>query len=290
LRQTEHLPNSKISRTTPETQEQSRWLPPSGTLGELVADAERRARALGEPGSFETIRTRRAGIPKLSDALAQTSVAVIAEIKRSSPSKGNINPGIDSSAQAASYQLGGAAAISVLTEPARFGGSDDDLVAVAAKVKIPVLKKDFHVAENQIAHAASLGASAALVIVRAIKPAVLRRLAAVAAETDIELLYEVRDEAELERALETGAEIIGVNNRNLETLEVDPETVSRIVPMIPPECIAVAESGYVTTEDVEAAARAGADAVLIGSSLSASTDPAQAVRALTSVPRQRRKD
>jgi indole-3-glycerol phosphate synthase len=188
------------------------------------------------------------------------------------------------------YQLGGAAAISVLTEPARFGGTDDDLIAVAAKVQIPVLKKDFHVAENQIAHAASLGASAALVIVRAIEPAVLRRLAAVAAETDIELLYEVRDEFELERALETGAEIIGVNNRNLETLDVEPQTVSRIVPMIPPECIAVAESGYVTVEDIEVAVRAGADAVLIGSSLSASREPAQAVRALTSVPRQRRED
>jgi len=284
------LPNSKISRTTPETQEQSRWLPPRGTLGELVADANRRARALADPGSFETIRARRAGIPKLSDALAQPSVGVIAEIKRRSPSKGNINSEIDSSAQAASYELGGAAAISVLTEPARFGGSDDDLIAVAARVRIPVLKKDFHIAENQIAQAASLGASAALVIVRAIEPPVLRRLAAVAAETDIELLYEVRDEVELERALEAGAEIIGVNNRNLETLDVDPETVSRIVPMIPPECIAVAESGYVSVEDIERAARAGADAVLVGSSLSAAKNPAETVRMLSSVARQRRTD
>jgi indole-3-glycerol phosphate synthase len=138
--------------------------------------------------------------------------------------------------------------------------------------------------------AASLGASAALVIVRAVEPRFLRRIASVAAETDIELLYEVRDEAELERALEVGAEIIGVNNRNLETLAVDPETVSRIVPMIPPECIAVAESGYVNVQDVEIAALAGADAVLIGSLLSASAEPARAVRALSSIPRHRRTD
>lgn len=284
------MPNSKISRTAPETQEQSRWLAPGGTLGALVADARRRAEALANTGSFEEIRGRREGIAKLSNALVRPTVAIIAEIKRSSPSRGQINPSIDSSLQAISYQSGGAAAISVLTEPTRFGGSDDDLITVAGNVKIPVLKKDFHVTESQIAQAASLGASAALVIVRAIDPAFLHRLAAVAAETDIELLYEVRDELELERALEAGAEIIGVNNRNLETLEVDPETVSRIVPMIPPECIAVAESGYVSAQDIEVAARAGADAVLIGSSLSSSADPAQAVRALTSVPRRRRAD
>jgi indole-3-glycerol phosphate synthase len=284
------LPNSKISRTTPETQEQSRWLPPGGTLGALVTDARRRAGGLDTGESFEVIRARRQGIPKLSGVLPRSTVGVIAEIKRSSPSKGQINPKIDSALRAMSYEKGGAVAISVLTEPTQFGGSDDDLREVVAEVAIPVLKKDFHVDEKQIVQAAFLGASAALVIVRAVEPRFLRRIASVAAETDIELLYEVRDEAELERALEVGAEIIGVNNRDLETLAVDPETVSRIVPMIPPECIAVAESGYVNVHDVEMAALAGADAVLIGSSLSASADPARAVRALSSIPRHRRTD
>jgi indole-3-glycerol phosphate synthase len=284
------LPNSKISRTTPETQEQSRWLPPGGTLGALVTDARRRAGALDLSESFDVIRARRQGLPKLSSVLPRSTVGIIAEIKRSSPSKGQINPKIDSALQAMSYEKGGAVAISVLTEPTQFGGNDDDLREVVAEVAIPVLKKDFHVDENQIVQAASLGASAALVIVRAVEPRFLRRIASVAAEVDIELLYEVRDEAELERALEVGAEIIGVNNRNLETLAVDPDTVSRIVPMIPPECIAVAESGYLNVQDVEIAALAGADAVLIGSLLSASAEPARAVRALSSIRRHRRTD
>jgi indole-3-glycerol phosphate synthase len=223
----------------------------------------------------------------MAAALRRDTVAVIAEIKRRSPSKGPINPGIAAGDQALAYAAGGAAALSVLTEPTSFGGDNED-IASARVAELPILKKDFHVSEVQLVEAEALGASAALIIVRAIEPARLADLADAAREIDLELLFEVRDESELERALKVGARIIGVNNRNLETLIIDPETVSRILPLIPSSCIAIAESGYSTAADVQRAAQAGADAVLIGSALSASPDPSAAVTLLSSVPRQPR--
>jgi len=222
------------------------------------------------------------------EALRQDHVAVIAEVKRSSPSKGTINPGISSGAQAAAYERGGAAAVSVLTEPGRFGGRNADVTEVLGATQLPVLRKDFLVTPAQLVESASLGATAILLIVRAIEPRRLRGLGKAATDLGLEILFEVRDERELERALTAGARMIGVNNRDLETLEVDPETVGRIVPLIPAACIAVAESGYSTREDVVAAASAGADAVLVGSSLSASIDPEAAVRAIAGVPRSNR--
>jgi indole-3-glycerol phosphate synthase len=224
----------------------------------------------------------------LKAALRKTHVAVIAEVKRSSPSKGSINATLDAAAQAEAYEKGGASAVSVLTEESRFSGSAADLADVVNRVSIPVLKKDFHVAESQLEEAVALNASAALVIVRAVEPARLKVLAASARASGLEILYEVRDETELRLALSVGAEIIGVNNRNLETLEIDRTTVERILPLIPPECIAVAESGYTSAADIESAARAGADAVLIGSVVSAASDPAAAVAALAKIPRQPR--
>jgi indole-3-glycerol phosphate synthase len=196
-----------------------------------------------------------------------------------------INASIDAGDQAARYEAGGAAAISVLTEPERFGGSNADIIRVRAACSLPILKKDFHVSESQIEEAASLGASAALVIVRAIEPSRLKGLADAASNSGIEILYEVRDEAELVRALNVGAKMVGVNNRNLETLRIDPETVGRIVPLIPRDVIAIAESGYSRRDQVESAAAAGSDAVLVGSSLSGSDDPALAVAAIADVPR-----
>lgn len=279
------MPNSKISRTAPEAQDEPRWTSPTGTLGQLVSKAELRSLGLGPLGDYETIARSREGVPKLSSSLRQDSVSVIAEIKRNSPSKGSINPNLDSADQARHYQSAGAAAISVLTEPDRFGGSDIDIERVMSVSSLPVLKKDFHVTRIQLAHAAQLRVSAALIIVRAVSPEKLRSLAAAARELDLEILFEVRDEWELERALDLNARVIGVNNRNLETLEVDPGTVWRIVPLIPPDCVAVAESGYASRESVEQAAAAGADAVLVGSSLSGSPDPEAAVRGITSVPR-----
>ena len=209
----------------------------------------------------------------------------MAEVKRSSPSKGVINRGLDLAKQVAAYEAGGAAAISILTEPAHFGGSNDDLSHARAAVRIPLLKKDFHVERIQILEAKSLGASAALVIARAVPPARLQELITAGDNVGIEILVEVRDEEELDLALTLGARLIGVNNRNLETLEIDPETSLRLLPLIPREVVAVAESGVRSRKDVEQLGRAGANAVLVGTELSASKDPEAAVRSLTGVPR-----
>lgn len=283
------MPNSKIIRTTPEAQGDSAWKPPAGTLGELVRLAwQRAARLESGAGAIDSEATVHLARPSLRHALTGAHVGVIAEIKRSSPSRGAINPGLDSARQARAYSDGGAVAISVLTEPSAFGGSDEDLGIVRSAVGVPLLRKDFHVSESQLLEARRLGASAALVIVRAIEPSRLRSLAQAARDVSLELVFEIRDEIELDRALGAGAEIIGVNNRNLETLEIDPHTVKRIVPLIPPECVAIAESGYSTRDQVVEAARAGADAVLVGSSVSASPDPAAAVGALADVPRRPR--
>lgn len=277
------MPNSKISRTTTETQAKSPWTEPAGPLGELVRLARQRARALDLPGAGAGPRT-----PSFAGSLVGATVSVIAEIKRSSPSRGPINPELDASRQATAFERGGASAVSVLTEPSHFGGSIDDLRQVRSATSLPLLRKDFHVAASQLAEARAAGASAALVIVRAVDDSLLMDLSAAAGELGLELLFEVRDEHELERALRANAEILGVNNRNLETLEVDSTTVSRIVPLIPPECIAVAESGYMTRENVETAAAAGADAVLIGSALSLSINPEAALREMTGISKASR--
>ena len=282
------MPNSKISRTTPETQEDFDWVAPVGTLGRLTAAAWDRSRALEESAEVDGLAPDD-GLPRpsLVDALRRDHVAVIAEMKRMSPSKGAINPGLASDRQAKLYAAGGAAALSVLTEPTSFGGSNED-VELARAAGLPILKKDFHVSDAQLMEARSLGASAALIIVRAIDPRRLAGLAETARRISMELLFEVRDERELRRALEVGAVMIGVNNRNLETLVIDHDTVSRIVPLIPAGCVAVAESGYFTPDDVLSAAAAGADAVLIGSALSSAADPAAAVRLLSGISRRAR--
>ena len=214
-----------------------------------------------------------------------SSVGLLAEVKRRSPSRGAIAEGLDAVAQAHAYAAGGAAAVSVLTEPAHFGGSADDLLAVRRAVTIPALKKDFHVVAVQLVEARALGASAALLIARAISPERLAELMRLGRDLGLELLVVVRDEAELERSLSEGATMIGVNNRNLETLVIDAGTVARLMPSIPAGVVAIAESGIRTRADVERYASAGADAVLVGSSLSAALDPVAASRNLTGVRR-----
>src|SRR5262249_33561054 len=152
------------------------------------------------------------------------TVQVIAEVKRRSPTKGWINPDLGAAGQARAYAIGGAAAISVLTEPAHFGGTNEDLQAVRAAVQVSVLKQDFHVHPIQLAEARALGASAALLIARALSPDELTRMSDAARELRLEVLVEVRDEDELQRALDAGATVVGINNRNLETLVIDPAT------------------------------------------------------------------
>jgi indole-3-glycerol phosphate synthase len=265
------------------------WTPPSGTLGGIVAEARERAAAMrAREAELSEAAARSSAPPSLSGALQRRTVGVIAEVKRRSPSKGWINAEMSAVAQAQAYARGGAAAISVLTEPDHFGGSIDDLVSVRGAVVVPVLKKDFHVDPIQLLEAKAIGASAALLIVRALSPKAFGEMMSVATELGLETLVEIRDEEELARALEVGATMIGINNRNLETLAIEPGTSERLLGLIPKSVIGIAESGVSMPADVERLARAGADAVLVGSSVSAAADPASAVRELSTVPRIRR--
>lgn len=224
----------------------------------------------------------------LRGALVGGPVAVIAEIKRRSPSRGSLDNSIDAAKRARQYHDGGARAISVLTEPSEFGGSTDDLEAVRRRVSCPLIRKDFHVRPVQMFEARTCGAAAALLIVRALGADDTRLMADAAREAGIEPVFEVRDETELAYAIEAGAVVIGVNKRNLETLEMEADVLTHLLPMIPSTCIAIAESGVVTRRDVEEVAKVGADAVLVGSSLSLAPDPQHAVAALTGVARVRR--
>lgn len=252
-----------------------------------MAGAHVRAAALRER-SAELGRAAIAAPPirSLRAELQRGTVGIIAEIKRASPSRGQINAALRAADQALAYERGGALAISVLTEPTRFGGSNADIVAARSAADIPLLKKDFHVEPVQLLEARALGCSAALVIVRGVEPRVLVELIQTGRQIGLELLVEVRDETELDLALSAGAEIIGVNNRNLESLAVDLAVMDRVLPLIPRSCIAVAESGIATRADIERAGLHGADAVLIGSALSGSPSPELTLRSLTAVKRE----
>ena len=241
--------------------------------------------------SLATLHARAAGLPPavpFAPALRKPHLAVIAEIKRASPSKGPIAPSLDAVAQAEAYVRGGASAISVLTEPDRFGGSLDDLGAVAAAVGVPVIRKDFLVHPVQIWEARVAGAAAVLLIARALSPERLASLYAEAGAAGLGVLVEVRDQAELARALALGAPVIGVNNRNLETLVIDPGTAPRLIPHFPASVVAVAESGMANPADAHPSQAAGADALLVGSAISASADPATAVAAFAGLARRPR--
>jgi indole-3-glycerol phosphate synthase len=204
-------------------------------------------------------------------------VSVIAEVKRSSPSKGALAEIADPAALAAEYEAGGAAAISVLTERRRFGGSLDDLRAVRAKVGIPVLRKDFIVTSYQLWEARAAGADLALLIVAALDQQALVSLVERAGSIGLTPLVEVHDEEEVERALDAGARLIGVNARNLKTLQVDRDTFSRLAPRIPDDVVRVAESGVRGPHDVFEYAKQGAHVVLVGETLVTGKDPRTAV-------------
>lgn len=268
------------------------WVPPVGTLGRILEETRRRLPSLeGEtgPGASPRPATRVVGRPSLKEALRRDTVAVIAEIKRRSPSKGELNGAIDALGQGLAFERGGAAAISVLTEPVFFGGSVQDLIDVASATRVPVLKKDFHVDRTQIAEAIRSSASALLLIARALPPHQLAEMIEVAQYHAIDAVVEVRTDAELECALDAGATIVGVNSRDLETLEVDERVPERLMPRIPPDVIGIWESGVRGVDDVWRAAAAGADAVLVGSALSQSPDPENLVRSMTHVPRRPRR-
>src|SRR5215217_7963274 len=204
-------------------------------------------------------------------------ISVIAEVKRRSPSKGELADIPDPAALATAYAAGGAAAISVLTEQRRFGGSLEDLRQVRAAVGVPVLRKDFMVTSYQLWEARAHGADVVLLIVAALPQEALVSLHERAVSLGMTVLVEVHDEQELDRAVDAGARIIGVNARDLRTLEVDRSTFARLAPRIPAGIVRVAESGVRGPHDVLEYARSGADAVLVGESLVTGGAPRQAV-------------
>lgn len=212
--------------------------------------------------------------------LSREEMNIIAEVKRSSPSKGDLAPIADPAGLAEKYQEAGASVISVLTERRRFGGTLDDLDAVRRKVEIPILRKDFMVDEYQFLEARAHGADVVLLIVAALSQSQLEDFYELSTELGMAALVEVHTHHELERAMEINPRIIGVNSRNLKTLDVDADVFSELIPEIPATCIRVAESGISTRSDVELAHRAGASAILVGEALVKSGDPISAMREL----------
>lgn len=214
-------------------------------------------------------------------AFRAATSSVIAEVKRKSPSKGELADIPDPAALAAQYAAGGAAAISVLTERRRFNGSLDDLRAVRAAVDVPLLRKDFIVTEYQLLEARAAGADLALLIVASLPGGQLQHLHDFARELGLSVLVEVHDEEETLRAVEIGAELIGVNARNLKTLEVHPDTFGRLAPLVPADRVLVAESGITGPQDVQRFVDEGARVVLVGEALVKDGAPRDAVAAMT---------
>lgn len=225
----------------------------------------------GAPGRFRSALTR----GSLSDP-----VRFIAEIKKASPSRGPLNLDVDPLEQARLYQQGGASALSVLTEQKHFLGSPEYLRRVAASVSLPALQKDFVLEDYQLYEAAELGASAVLLIVALLPGHRLAALREAAAALGLDALVEVHDEAELDVALASGAEIVGVNNRDLRTFEISLDTTFRLLPRIPEGPTVVSESGLVERAQVERLEAAGVDALLVGEALMRSGDPVARLREL----------
>ena len=233
------------------------------------------ARAAGPPRGF---------FERLAAAVAAGRCGLIAEIKRASPSRGLIRDDVDPAALAAAYRRGGATCLSVLTDEPHFQGRDEDLVAARAAVDLPVLRKDFLLDPYQVVEARALGADAILLIMAALGDAQAAELESAAEEHRMDVLAEVHDEAELERAARLRTRLIGINNRDLKTLAVDLATTERLAPRLPPGRLAVAESGLGSAADLARMRRAGVNLFLIGEALMRQTDVAAATRALLGEP------
>ncbi len=218
-------------------------------------------------------------------AASARELAVIAEVKRRSPSKGELAPDLDPTEMAQAYAAGGAACLSVLTDQEWFGGSAADLQAARAAVAVPVLRKDFTVEPRDVCDARLMGADAVLLIVAALTDDELAELHALAVDLSLDVLVEVHDEAELARAVAAGASLIGVNQRDLVTFDVDTERAVRVGAAMPDHVLRVAESGIRGPEDAARLADAGFHAVLVGESTVTAADPAGAVTALRAARR-----
>ncbi|GAB2544236.1 indole-3-glycerol phosphate synthase TrpC [Brachybacterium huguangmaarense] len=262
-------------------------------LDDIVAGAREDLAVRREALGLAEIERLAAAAPAPLDAAASlegdgTRLGLIAEVKRRSPSKGHLSVIDDPAALAATYAGSGAGAISVLTEQRRFGGSLADLDAVRERVRIPVLRKDFIVEEYQVLEARAHGADLVLLMVSALSDERLAALYALVADLGMQALVETHSPAELERALALPARLIGVNARDLRTLDVDLERAAALVAQVPADRLAVGESAVASVADVERYAEAGADAVLVGEALVTSGDPARAVADFTAVPRRGR--
>ena len=250
-------------------------------VAETRAEVERRKReapvreGVGAAGAQAHARPFR-------DALMRVGLAVITEFKRRSPSAGVLREGAQVQEMLRAYERGGAAAASVLTEGPNFGGSLEDLRAAREACSLPLLRKDFIVDRYQLLEARAAGADAVLLIVAALAPEELVSLHSAALELELDALVEVHDEHELERALALGADIVGINNRDLKDFSVDVERTPRLVAMIPPGVAVVSESGIGSPRQLAELERHGVHAVLVGESLMRAPDPAAALAALKS--------
>lgn len=260
-----------------------------GRLGALVSAAQQRVSEL-RSARAELERRARAvpAPPPFAARCADGTIGVIAEVKRRSPSAGAIHETLDPVAHAQAYAAGGAIGISVLTEPAYFGGSLDDLRRVAAAVSLPVVRKDFLLEELQLVEARAAGAAAVLLIVRILEPRRVQSLLRTAADLGLAALVEVHSPGELDVAIAAGASLIGVNSRDLDSFTIDREAADRLLAQVPPDVVAVAESAIAERPDVERVGAAGADHVLVGTAVARLADPRAAVRGLAGVRRQSR--
>ena len=258
-------------------------------LERIVATKREEAAALVGRGPALRAACAEAPPPRgLDAALRGHPVALIAEVKRRSPGAGAIRPDLDPVALARSYERAGATAVSVLTDGPWFGGSLADLSAARAALGIPVLRKDFTLVEEQVLEARAAGADAVLLIVRILDDARLRGLRELAESLGMTALVEAHDAAEVERALASGARVLGINNRDLDTFRTTLETTFAALEGIPSDVAVVSESGIRTPADVERLGRAGVHAVLVGEALLREPDPGAAARALAGRPRRER--
>jgi indole-3-glycerol phosphate synthase len=250
-------------------------------LDEILENKRREVAARMKRETVERLAVRATSAPKARDfhaALKRPGVSIISEIKRQSPAKGALRLDMDAPTMAATYAAAGASCISVLTDQKYFKGSDEDLVAVRQKVGVPVLRKDFVVSPYQVYEARALGADAILLIVLALRPVEILEYSRLAAALGMAALVEVHSEEELGVALDVGATLIGINNRDLTRMVTDLETTAKLRPLVPPGVTLVSESGIRTPEDVAWLAGLGVDAALVGESLVTAPDAAELLR------------